>query len=40
MKAMVYHNYGSPDNLELQEVEMPAVKDGAVGDRSEQGKTC
>ena len=25
MKAMVYHDYGSPDNLDLQEVEMPAV---------------
>jgi NADPH:quinone reductase-like Zn-dependent oxidoreductase len=30
MKAMVYHNYGSPDNLELQEIEMPAVKDDDV----------
>lgn len=27
MKAMIYHDYGSPDNLELQEIEMPAVKD-------------
>jgi len=30
MKAMVYHNYGSPDNLELRELEMPAVKDDEV----------
>jgi NADPH:quinone reductase-like Zn-dependent oxidoreductase len=30
MKAMVYHEYGSPDNLELQEVEMPVVKDDEV----------
>ncbi len=30
MKAMVYHNYGPPDNLELQEVEMPAVQDDEV----------
>jgi NADPH:quinone reductase-like Zn-dependent oxidoreductase len=30
MKAMVYHNYGSPDNLELQEIEMPVVKDDQV----------
>jgi NADPH:quinone reductase-like Zn-dependent oxidoreductase len=30
MKAMVYYDYGSPDNLELQEIEMPAVKDGQV----------
>jgi NADPH:quinone reductase-like Zn-dependent oxidoreductase len=30
MKAIVYHNYGSPDNLELQEIEMPAVKDDQV----------
>ncbi|MFC2023169.1 NAD(P)-dependent alcohol dehydrogenase [Chloroflexota bacterium] len=30
MKAMVYHDYGSLDNLELQEVEMPAVKDDEV----------
>jgi len=27
MKAMIYHEYGSPDNLELAEIEMPAVKD-------------
>ena len=26
MKAMVYYDYGSPDNLELQEIEMPAVE--------------
>jgi NADPH:quinone reductase-like Zn-dependent oxidoreductase len=30
MKAMVYHEYGPPDNLELQEVEMPAIKDDQV----------
>jgi len=27
---MVYHEYGSPDNLEMQEVEMPTVKDDEV----------
>jgi NADPH:quinone reductase-like Zn-dependent oxidoreductase len=27
---MVYHEYGSPENLELQEVEMPAVRDDEV----------
>jgi len=30
MKAMVYHEYGSPDNLALQEVGMPAVADDKV----------
>jgi len=30
MKAMVYYDYGSPDNLELQEIEAPAVKDHQV----------
>jgi NADPH:quinone reductase-like Zn-dependent oxidoreductase len=30
MKAMVYHSYGPPDNLELQEVETPAVEDNQV----------
>ena len=30
MKAIVYHEYGSPDNLELQEVEVPAVQDDEV----------
>ena len=30
MKAMVYHDYGSPDNLELQEIEKPAVGDDEV----------
>ena len=27
MKTMVYHKYGSPDNLELREIEKPVVKD-------------
>jgi len=30
MKAMVYQDYGSPDELDLQEVEMPAVVDDSV----------
>jgi NADPH:quinone reductase-like Zn-dependent oxidoreductase len=30
MKAMVYHHYGSPDNLELRETERPAVGDNDV----------
>jgi NADPH:quinone reductase-like Zn-dependent oxidoreductase len=30
MKAMVYHDYGTPDNLELQELEMPPVTGDAV----------
>ena len=30
MKAMVYHVYGSPDVLELQEIEKPVVKDDDV----------
>ena len=30
MKAMVYHEYGSPDVLELQEIEKPAVHDDQV----------
>ena len=30
MKAIVYHNYGSPDILELEEVEKPIVKDDQV----------
>jgi NADPH:quinone reductase-like Zn-dependent oxidoreductase len=30
MKAMVYREYGSLDNLQLQEVEVPAVKDDEV----------
>jgi NADPH:quinone reductase-like Zn-dependent oxidoreductase len=30
MKAMVYHEYGSPDNLEMQEIEIPAVADDQV----------
>jgi NADPH:quinone reductase-like Zn-dependent oxidoreductase len=30
MKAMVYHEYGSPDNLKLQEIEMPVAQDDQV----------
>jgi NADPH:quinone reductase-like Zn-dependent oxidoreductase len=30
MKAMIYHEYGSPDNLKLQDVDIPAVKDDEV----------
>jgi len=30
MKAMVYHDYGFPDVLELQEIEKPVVKDDQV----------
>jgi NADPH:quinone reductase-like Zn-dependent oxidoreductase len=30
MKAMVYQKYGSPENLKLQEVEMPTVMDDRV----------
>jgi NADPH:quinone reductase-like Zn-dependent oxidoreductase len=30
MKAMVYHEYGSPDNLQLGEIEVPVVKDDDV----------
>lgn len=30
MKAIVYHEYGSPDHLELSEIEAPYLKDGEV----------
>ncbi len=30
MKAIVYHKYGSPDVLELQELDKPVVKDNQV----------
>jgi NADPH:quinone reductase-like Zn-dependent oxidoreductase len=30
MKAMVYHHYGSPNVLELQEIERPLIKDDEV----------
>jgi NADPH:quinone reductase-like Zn-dependent oxidoreductase len=30
MKAMIYHEYGSPDQLELSEIDKPVVKDEEV----------
>jgi NADPH:quinone reductase-like Zn-dependent oxidoreductase len=30
LKAMIYHEFGSPDNLELGEIEIPAVKNDEV----------
>ena len=38
MKAMVYHEYGSPDKLALSEIEMPAVKDDEVLVKVRQAK--
>ena len=30
MKAIVYHKYGSPDVLQMEEVEKPAPKENQV----------
>jgi len=30
MKAIVYHEYGSPDVLELRDIDKPLVKDDEV----------
>ncbi len=30
MKAMVYREYGSPDKLELQEIDLPVINQGEV----------
>ena len=30
MKAMLYHEYGSPEKLELSDIEIPTVKDDDV----------
>jgi NADPH:quinone reductase-like Zn-dependent oxidoreductase len=30
MKAVIYQEYGSPDVLKLQEIEMPLIRDDGV----------
>ena len=30
MKAIIYHQYGSPDVLQLQDMDKPVVRDDAV----------
>jgi NADPH:quinone reductase-like Zn-dependent oxidoreductase len=40
MKAVVFHRYGPPEQLELEDIEKPAVTDGLVvlNDLIEAGK--